>query len=110
MNVLFVCSRNRLRSPTAEKVFQNWPGLEAASAGLNHDSDTPLTADLVLWADVIFVMEKAHRKRLSSRFAKSLKDKRVVCLDVPDRYDFMDPELVKLLEHRVPKHLRGLGK
>ncbi len=102
MNVLFVCSRNRLRSPTAETVFLEYPGLEVVSAGLNHDAATPLTRDLVQWAEVIFVIEAAHSRRLASRFARDLKDKRVICLDIPDRYSFMDPDLVKLLERRVP--------
>jgi len=59
-NVLFVCSRNRLRSPTAEQVFADWPGIETASAGVDHDADNPLTPELLQWADVIFVMERVH--------------------------------------------------
>ena len=87
-------------------VFLDYPGLEVASAGLNHDADIPLTRALVLWADVIFVMEQAHRNRLSSRFTQDLKNKRVICLEIPDRFPYMDPELIKLLERRVPPHLR----
>lgn len=109
MNLLFVCSRNRLRSPTAEAVFAEEPGVEAASAGLAHDAETALTPDLVEWADIIFVMEKAHRRKLSARFGRSLGGRRVVCLDIPDRYDFMDAELVRLLEARVRPHLRRGG-
>lgn len=66
---------------------------------------TPLTAELVVWADIIFVMEKAHRTKLQKKFRRSLKA-RVVCLDIPDDYAFMDPALVTLLEERVPGHLR----
>ena len=106
MNVLFVCSRNRLRSPTAEQIFANHPLLEVASAGLNHDSDTPLTAELVQWADVVFVMEKAHRHRLEKSFAKHTKNCRVVCLDIPDKFEFMQPELVAQLTSKVSRHLR----
>jgi predicted protein tyrosine phosphatase len=104
--LLFVCSRNRLRSPTAEAIFAAVPGIEAASAGLNHDAETPLTADLVAWADIVFVMERSHRRRLATRFQRLLGDRRVVCLDIPDRYDFMDPVLVRLIEARVRPHLR----
>ncbi len=66
--VLFICSQNRLRSPTAEQVFADWPGIETSSAGLNHDAENPLTPDLLRWADIVFVMEQAHRRKLSSRF------------------------------------------
>jgi predicted protein tyrosine phosphatase len=104
-HVLFLCSQNRLRSPTAEQVFADWPGVEASSAGLNHDAENPVTPELLAWADLIFVMERVHRTRLSSRFRASLHGKRVVCLEIPDDYDFMDPDLVRLLEARVPRHL-----
>jgi len=104
-NVLFICSQNRLRSPTAEQVFSQRPDIEVASAGTNSDADTPLSSELVEWADVIFVMEKIHRTKLQQRFRASLKSKRVVCLDIPDKYSFMDPALVRLLEARVARHL-----
>jgi predicted protein tyrosine phosphatase len=103
--VLFVCSQNRLRSPTAEQVFSRREDLEVDSAGTNHDADNPLTAEMVAWADVIFVMEKAHRSKLQRRFRAALGGKRVVCLDIPDDYDFMQPELVRLLKAKVSRHL-----
>jgi predicted protein tyrosine phosphatase len=104
-NVLFVCSQNRLRSPTAEQVFARFPGIETASAGLNNDAENPLTAELVDWADLIFVMEKAHRSKLQKQFKRQLKSARVICLDIPDDYAFMDPALVRILEARVPRFL-----
>ena len=103
--VLFLCSRNRLRSPTAEQVFSARPGLEVLSAGLNHDAETPCSPDLLKWADIVFVMEKAHRTRLTQRFQPHLKNTRVICLDIGDDYAFMQPELVKLLQSRVARHL-----
>jgi predicted protein tyrosine phosphatase len=102
--VLFVCSQNKLRSPTAEQVFSTHPDLEVTSAGTNHDAETPLTRELVEWAEVIFVMEKTHRAKLTRRFKGSLRA-RVICLDIPDDYEFMDPDLVRLLNARVPRHL-----
>lgn len=71
--VLFVCSQNRLRSPTAEQVFSNRPGFEVASAGTDPAAANPLSTEIVEWADVIFVMEKAHRNRLVRRFREHLK-------------------------------------
>ena len=105
MHVLFVCSQNRLRSPTAEQVFANYPGVECASAGTNHDADNPLTPELVQWADIIFVMEKTHRTKILSKFKKHLVNQRVVCLHIRDDYEFMDPELVRLRKARVTHFL-----
>lgn len=104
-NVLFICSQNRLRSPTAEQVFSKRRDIEVASAGTNHDADIPLTHELVAWADIIFVMEKTHRAKLQQKFKTSLKKARVICLDIPDDYTFMDSALVGLLEARVSKYL-----
>jgi predicted protein tyrosine phosphatase len=104
-NVLFVCSQNRLRSPTAEQVFSGRRDIEVASAGTNHDADNPLTHDLVAWADIIFVMEKMHRAKLQRKFKASLKKARIICLDIPDDYEFMDPDLVRLLEAKIPRYL-----
>jgi len=104
--VLFICSQNRLRSPTAEQVFASWEGIETASAGTNNDAESPLTAELVSWAQLIFVMERVHRDKLSKKFREHLKEQRVVCLDIPDRYGFMDPALIELLEAKVAPHLR----
>ncbi|WP_119275251.1 low molecular weight protein tyrosine phosphatase family protein [Taklimakanibacter deserti] len=103
--ILFVCSQNRLRSPTAEQIFSKRRDIEVDSAGTNNDADQPLTAELVEWADIIFVMEKAHRRKLQQRFRLQLKNTRVVCLGIPDDFAFMDPMLVRILEARVSRYL-----
>lgn len=105
LKVLFLCSLNRWRSPTAEQIFAEYPGLECSSAGLNKGADNPLTPDLVEWADLIFVMERAHKAKLSSGFKNQLKDKRVICLGIPDNYRYMDPALVQLLRSKVQRFL-----
>jgi predicted protein tyrosine phosphatase len=107
-NVLFVCSANQLRSPTAEQVFSAWPGLETDSAGLNRRARTLLSSEQIEWADIIFVMEKTHRSKLARSFRRHLNGKRVICLDIPDDYEFMDPVLVRLLETRAGRFLRHL--
>jgi len=104
-NVLFICSQNRLRSPTAEQIFANHPAYEVSSAGTNVDADNPLTPELVQWADIIFVMERTHRNKLQKRYRANLKNARVICLDIPDEYEFMDEELIRLLKAKVPRHL-----
>ncbi|CAM3098124.1 MULTISPECIES: low molecular weight protein tyrosine phosphatase family protein [Sphingomonas] len=106
-NVLFVCSQNRLRSPTAEQIFASRRDLEVSSAGTNNDAENPLTAELVSWADVIVVMEKTHRTKVQQRFRKALNGKRMICLDIPDDYAFMDPALIELLHARLARHFPG---
>lgn len=108
MNLLFVCSENRLRSPTAEAVFARYQGVRALSAGTNADAETPVSGDLVEWADIVFVMEKVHREKISRKYRALFKGRRLISLDVPDRYDFMQPELVALLARRVHPHLASL--
>lgn len=109
-HVLFVCSQNRLRSPTAEQVFADWPGIEVTSAGLNDGAANPVTPELLKWADTIFVMEGEHRTRLNHKFKPHLNKQRVICLGIPDKFRFMDPELVTLLKHTVPRHLGRKAK
>lgn len=105
MHVLFICSQNRLRSPTAEQVFADWPGVETSSAGLDPRASVPVSPELLEWADTIFVMERAHRSKLSRKFSRYLKSQRIICLNIPDEYDFMDERLIQLLKAIVPKHL-----
>lgn len=107
MRALFVCSQNRLRSPTAEAVFVAYPGLEALSAGTDADAVTPIDADLIEWAEIIFAMENSHRNRLRQRFGKLLDGKRLVVLRIRDNYAYMQPELVELFKVKVPPHLPG---
>jgi predicted protein tyrosine phosphatase len=104
--VLFLCSRHRLRSPTAEQVFAAWPHVEADSAGLAADADTPLSIEQLDWAELIMVMEPAHRRRLLRRHRERLKGKRVVVLGIRDEYDFMQPELIELLLRKAGPLLR----
>lgn len=98
---LFVCGKNRLRSPTAEHLFSDVPGIATLSAGINRDADEPLTDELVAWADVIFVMERAHQKKVQTKHRAALGGKRVVVLGIPDDYAFMDPALVALLQTKM---------
>ena len=105
MNWLFICSRNKLRSPTAEAVFSDYPGIETDSAGLSSDADVVLEADQIDWADLILVMEPIHRTRLKKRFGSAIAKKRVVVLGIPDRFALMDPDLVKRLQAECERYL-----
>ncbi len=106
MNLLFVCSENRLRSPTGEEVFSAYEGITSIGCGTNSDAETVVSGDLIEWADIVFVMEKSHRNKVSKKFKDLLKGKKIVCLDIPDNYDRMDPVLIRILENRVSKHVR----
>jgi len=105
MKLLFVCSRNRRRSPTAEAIFGAYPGVEALSAGTSPDAETPVSAELIEWADVIFAMESVHRRRLSERFGPLLKHKKITVLGIPDSFEYMDSGLVKILEEKLSARL-----
>lgn len=106
MNLLFICSENRLRSPTAEAVFSDYEGVSAIGAGTNLDAETTVSGDLIEWADVVLVMEKSHRNKVAKKYKELLKGKRLVCLDIPDNYQCMQPELIKLLKAKVPRYVR----
>jgi predicted protein tyrosine phosphatase len=101
MKLLFICGKNRLRSPTAEAVFSEYAGLEVDSVGVDREAETPLSPEAIQWADLILVMEKSHRSKLSRNFQPWLKQKRVICLDIPDEYAYLEPALVELLKRKV---------
>ncbi|MBW8847013.1 MAG: phosphotyrosine protein phosphatase [Burkholderiales bacterium] len=108
LNVLFICSRNQWRSPTAEQVFRRHPALAVRSAGTSASARRHVSAVDLTWADVILVMESRHKARLLAEHARALIGKPLHVLDIPDDYRFMDPELVELLQTAVPP-LLGLG-
>ena len=105
INILFVCSENKLRSVTAEIVFSDHAKINALGAGTNRDAETTVTGDLIEWADVILVMEKTHKNKVAKKFKDLLKGKKLAVLDIPDNYDVMDEELVATLKARVPRYL-----
>ena len=105
IRLLFLCSRNQWRSPTAEAVYQNDSRVEVRSAGVSASTRQRVTAKLLQWADRVFVMEHEHKRRLREQFPELVHDLRIDVLDIPDEYPFMDPELVALIRERVEPHL-----
>jgi predicted protein tyrosine phosphatase len=97
INVLFVCSRNQWRSPTAEQVWRRHPALAVRSGGTSPNARHPVSATDIGWADVLFVMEEKHKSRLMAAYRRLLENKPVHVLDIPDEYKYMAPELVELL-------------
>jgi predicted protein tyrosine phosphatase len=99
--VLFICGKARQRSPTAEQVFADAPGWETDSAGLSADAYTPVSAEQIEWSTHIAVMEKRQLARLRKAFPKMVSGRKIVSLDIPDNYTFMQQELIDLLKQRV---------
>jgi predicted protein tyrosine phosphatase len=104
--ILFICGKNRRRSPSAEEIFAGMDGIEVSSAGTSVEAECQVSADLLEWADRVFVMEQSQRRYLNAHFAHSLKDKKIVCLNIPDKYGYMQPELVTVLRAKVLPLLR----
>jgi predicted protein tyrosine phosphatase len=104
LNVLFVCSRNQWRSPTAEAIFKNNSLHVVKSAGTEPSARVKVTAKLMQWADLVFVMEKKHKERLIQRFAE-MREKKIVILDIPDEYQFMDAELIEVIKVSTAPYL-----
>ena len=104
-HLLFVCSQNRWRSLTAERLFDGHPAVEARSAGTEAGARVRVTAGHLGWANVVIVMEKRHAERLRAKFAEEMRGKPLLTLRIPDDYAFQDPALVALLKERLVKAL-----
>ncbi len=106
MNILFVCSRNQWRSPTGEQIYKNVQGINAKSAGTEPSARIKINAKLIDWADIIFVMEKKHKQRVSEKFREEASQKKIIVLDIEDNYHFMDAELVEEIKTKVESYLQ----
>ena len=105
MNILFVCSKNKWRSLTAETIFKNTPGHKIQSAGTDTGARIKLTEKHLAWADLIFVMETKHRDIIRQRFPRIFDKKKIIVLDIPDEYQYMDEELILELKASVSSFL-----
>lgn len=95
LKILFVCSMNQWRSPTAEKVYADKPLLLTRSCGTNKKARKTVNSDDLKWADIVLVMEQKHRQRLMAEHSSEMRFKELHVLDIPDNYKFMDPELIE---------------
>ena len=103
--MLFLCSQNKRRSLTAEKIFGSSSKHEVRSAGTENNSRVKVTAGLLGWADIIFCMERKHISRLKEKYRDTIVGKRIVCLDIADEYGYMDESLIEVLELAVDGYL-----
>lgn len=106
--ILFVCSRNRRRSLTAENIFRDVAAWEVRSAGTEDGARIKVTPGHLGWADVIVVMEKRHKERLQQKHPESFEGKRCLCLFIADDFEFMDAALVAELRAKIQEHFRGI--
>ncbi len=101
MNLLFICNQNQNRSKTAEEMFKS--RFTTRSAGLYNKR--PVTKKELQWADTIIVMEVAQRKEIAKRFPDAYMQKRILSLEVPDIYQYGQPELKKILKEKAEELL-----
>lgn len=101
MNILFICSRNKWRSRTAETIFKNHPVHQIKSAGTTSSARVRVNQSLIDWAEVIYVMEDKHEAQLVERFPNLRKGKEIIVLDIPYDYQYMDEELIEILKSSI---------
>ena len=104
-NILFICSRNQWRSPTAEKIYSKDLRVNVRSAGTSPRAKHTVNVKDIEWAEQIFVMDYKHKDRLKAEFNQPLQYKKIIVLDIPDDYGYMDEELVELLKASVEVYL-----
>ena len=102
-NLLFICSKNQWRSPTAELLFKNHPVHQARSAGTSDKARIKVNQKMIDWADVVFVMERRHLDIIKERF--NFDRQEFLLLNIEDDYHFNDPELVELLKFSLINYL-----
>lgn len=110
MNILFICSRNKWRSATAETIYRDCQDHNVKSAGTEPSAVVRVSAKNILWADIIFTMEKKHRQRLIEKFPDEINEKKIIILDIEDNYKYMDTELVEIIKTSVEPYLLDLSE
>ena len=104
-NILFICSRNRWRSLTAEHIYKKNPKINVKSAGTENSARIKVNSKMLVWADLIFVMEKHHKEKLHERFPQESENLPIIVLEIPDKYKFMDKELIDEIQISVTGYI-----
>lgn len=105
MQILFLCSQNKQRSLTAEKLFDGYHNHRVRSAGTEANARIKVSAGLIGWADMIFCMEQKHARRIREKYADKLQGKKLICLNIPDKFAFMDEKLQQILQQKMTAYL-----
>jgi predicted protein tyrosine phosphatase len=106
LNLLFVCSKNKWRSPTAETIYRKDSRLNVRSAGTSSSARKQISEKDLNWADLILVMEHKHRKMINSKY-RHLDLPEILVLDIPDDYQYMSDELITILQISIKKILES---
>jgi predicted protein tyrosine phosphatase len=105
LKLLFICGQNRYRSLTAERIYEGFRGYDVKSAGTVPAARVRVNQELLEWADLIFVMELEQAQKLRRKFKEALDGKRVICLDIPDTYGYMNLGLIKELKRKLSDYV-----
>lgn len=96
-----MCGKNLRRSPTAEAIYRNDLRVEVRSAGVSEKSRHRVTEKDLAWADLVLVMERKHKARILEAFGEVENLPRIESLEIPDEFEFMEEELVRLIQDGV---------
>lgn len=110
MKILYLCSQNKQRSLTAEKVLNGINDHQVRSAGTESNARVKVTEGLLGWADVIVTMEKKHTRRILEKYQDTVNEKSVICLYIPDEYLYMDEDLIDILNSSFDEVVEIDGK
>lgn len=100
MKILFICSGNKIRSITAEKIFKS-ETFQTLSAGTSKNAIRVISLDDLVWADLIITMESKHEQKIRTSFPRVTKYKKIVNLNIKDNYKYMEPSLISLLKSKM---------
>ncbi len=106
--ILFVCSANQQRSPTAEELYKDDSRFEVRSAGTSRLAANTINAEMIEWAYVVAAMEERHVRVIRERFPSESLRARFVTLGIPDVYEYMDPVLQKEIRYRFEENFHAL--
>jgi len=106
-NLLFVCSKNKWRSPTAESIYRRDPRVNVRSAGTSSGARKKITAQDLIWANFVLVMEQKHKIIIAQQY-RHLDLPEIIVLDIPDDYQYMSEELVEMIQASTESLLNNL--
>lgn len=108
-HLLFVCGRNRLRGPTAARIYEKDPRLHVRSAGVSSKSPHQISQADVEWADLILVMGPEYKAWILKHF-RDLRLPPIRSLDIPDEFVYMDAELAEMIVSATEPYMPELQK
>ena len=106
LNFLFVCSKNKWRSPTAETIYRRDRRVSVRSAGTSSSARKKISEPDISWANLILVMENKHKKFITNKY-RHLDLPEIIVLDIPDDYQYMSDELIEMLQASVEAILQS---